>query len=127
MLKLKKSKEGLLLMFSLRAPAQQRLSRVSGVSIKAFLPVLWTEDMVNVLEDMVNFICSNLPEKCSRARIIKQLHYEGIHYEPPPKKRCLHEFWFSEKKSPRKDFCTCFLAYFLTSKKIKISTSDRFL
>ncbi|VDN95334.1 unnamed protein product [Brugia pahangi] len=37
--------------------------------------------------DLVNFIRSNLTEKYTRAKIIKQLQYENIHYEQPPRKR----------------------------------------
>ncbi|VDK33215.1 unnamed protein product [Gongylonema pulchrum] len=38
-------------------------------------------------DDLVNFIRKNLPRKYNRTQIIKQLRYEGIHYEPPTKRR----------------------------------------
>ncbi|VBB31288.1 unnamed protein product [Acanthocheilonema viteae] len=37
-------------------------------------------------DDLVNFIRNNLTEKYTRAKIIKQLQYEGIYYEPVPKR-----------------------------------------
>ncbi|EJD74762.1 hypothetical protein LOAG_17967 [Loa loa] len=38
-------------------------------------------------DDLVNFIRNNLPEKYTRAKIIKQLQYESIHYEPSTRKK----------------------------------------
>uniref|UniRef100_A0A915Q8C5 Timeless N-terminal domain-containing protein n=1 Tax=Setaria digitata TaxID=48799 RepID=A0A915Q8C5_9BILA len=41
--------------------------------------------------DLVNFIRNNLAEKYTRAKIIKQLQYEGIRYELSPKKKRLKQ------------------------------------
>uniref|UniRef100_A0A8R1XNP4 TIMELESS domain-containing protein n=1 Tax=Onchocerca volvulus TaxID=6282 RepID=A0A8R1XNP4_ONCVO len=38
-------------------------------------------------DDLVDFICNNLTEKYTRVKIIKQLQYENIQYEPPPRKK----------------------------------------
>uniref|UniRef100_A0A0R3RYB6 Rhodanese domain-containing protein n=1 Tax=Elaeophora elaphi TaxID=1147741 RepID=A0A0R3RYB6_9BILA len=38
-------------------------------------------------DDLVNFIRNNLAEKYTRSKIIKQLQYENVHYEPAPKKK----------------------------------------
>ncbi|KAM3715757.1 Protein timeless [Dirofilaria immitis] len=37
-------------------------------------------------DDLVDFIRDNLTEKCTRMKIIKQLQYDNIQYEPPPRK-----------------------------------------